>query len=83
MSSYRGKVLFGGIKIWRAVEIPTLDEEHPLVELGDQQGIAASLSLSLSLTKNGTDDWIAVSFCFCQGSAPDGRSDALSSEPQK
>ena len=50
MSSYRGKVLFGGIKIWRAVEIPTLDEEHPLVELGDQQAIAASLSLSLSLS---------------------------------
>ena len=47
---YRGKVLFGGIKIWRAVEIPTLDEEHPLVELGDQQAIAASLSLSLSLS---------------------------------
>ena len=58
MSSYcsigaRYVVLFGG-KIWRAVEIPTLDEEHPLVELGDQQAIAASLSLSLSYYYLGT-----------------------------
>ena len=44
--------LFGGARYYlryQDMEGGTLDEEHPLVELGDQE-------VSLSLLKNGTDD---------------------------